>query len=693
VKPSNILVRPNGETVLVDFGLIRLLPEGRHSTGVTGTPGYVAPEIRHEGIYTAAADRYALGGVAYFLLCGKEPEAAGSIDRARQDLEAHYQDRPELVEHVMTMLDPEPTKRPTVLANWCAQLRNSSLDQAYEPMRLPPIAPIQVLAETPRVSIIDADEPFQRTPGVDKLTVLLPAATGPVKPASKGKVGISGHQAPGKSLSGKQPPLATTTPPNTPQRKSSTGRHLVLAIMASLILIAGAVTFVALRSGSSSASTTHVYTFAPTQLNSGLIVARTWTFDVGTRKLSEALVLTNGTTHPLSTAYDEVIPASVAKSVNSIKFSPQPSEVINTDPVVRYNVVLAAGAARTVRYWITIGGSGSVNVVALGESQLSAQGGYDSASVVAVLKSLYLSPPSLHLVSGSSSSLAIVGVMSNGAVAQSAALKTVQWTSSNPSVASVSNGQIEAHSPGTAAITARAGHAISAMSVIVVPAGSTGSQSQNTGSTGSGTSQSGSAVQSQSGSTKAPASSGASGSQSAPSSASGSGTAGGNGSGTGTAGGGGSGTGSGTGSASGSGTAGGSGSASGSAQSGSSSGTGTSPTTPSTTGTSAPSQSPTPSAQPPATYAETTGGVTNTWTNYQNAGGNQGPSIPTHATVQIACKLTGFAVADGNTWWYRISSSPWNSTYYASADAFYNNGATSGSLQGTPFVDPSVPSC
>ena len=30
---------------------------------------------------------------------------------------------------------------------------------------------------------------------------------------------------------------------------------------------------------------------------------------------------------------------------------------------------------------------------------------------------------------------------------------------------------------------------------------------------------------------------------------------------------------------------------------------------------------------------------------------------------------------------------------YASADAFYNNGHTSGSLTGTPFVDNNVPNC
>ncbi len=102
-----------------------------------------------------------------------------------------------------------------------------------------------------------------------------------------------------------------------------------------------------------------------------------------------------------------------------------------------------------------------------------------------------------------------------------------------------------------------------------------------------------------------------------------------------------------------------------------------------------------PSATPAfaATYAETTGGVTHTWTNYTNAGGTQGPSIPSFDTVQIACRLTGFKVADGNTWWYQIASSPWNDTFYASADAFYNNGATSGPLKGTPFVDPNVPIC
>lgn len=95
----------------------------------------------------------------------------------------------------------------------------------------------------------------------------------------------------------------------------------------------------------------------------------------------------------------------------------------------------------------------------------------------------------------------------------------------------------------------------------------------------------------------------------------------------------------------------------------------------------------------PRTYAETVGGLTHTWTNYTNAGGTQGNSIAAYTTVQVSCKVQGFAVADGDTWWYRIASSPWNNAFYASADAFYNDGRTSGSLAGTPFYDPQVPNC
>jgi hypothetical protein len=105
----------------------------------------------------------------------------------------------------------------------------------------------------------------------------------------------------------------------------------------------------------------------------------------------------------------------------------------------------------------------------------------------------------------------------------------------------------------------------------------------------------------------------------------------------------------------------------------------------------APDSPPAPDAA--ITYPETVGGNTETWTDYRSAGGLGGALIEAGRTVDVACAVRGFVVEDGNPWWYRIASSPWNGAYYASADPFYNNGRTSGSLADTPFVDPAVPTC
>jgi surface antigen len=107
-----------------------------------------------------------------------------------------------------------------------------------------------------------------------------------------------------------------------------------------------------------------------------------------------------------------------------------------------------------------------------------------------------------------------------------------------------------------------------------------------------------------------------------------------------------------------------------------------------------------PTAPPPVdaaaattAYQQTAGVLVRTWTDYRFAGGVEGPSVAQGQKIEVSCKVPGFRVADGNTWWYRIASAPWNGVYYVSADAFYNNGATSGGLNGTPFVDPRVGDC
>ncbi|XVV08764.1 protein kinase domain-containing protein [Actinoplanes sp. CA-131856] len=75
VKPANLLVRPNGALVLVDFGVARSTQvTGITSTNVVlGSANYMAPEQAEGHPVSGLTDVYALGAVAYCCLTGRPP--------------------------------------------------------------------------------------------------------------------------------------------------------------------------------------------------------------------------------------------------------------------------------------------------------------------------------------------------------------------------------------------------------------------------------------------------------------------------------------------------------------------------------------------------------------------------------------------------------------------------------------------
>jgi nucleotide-binding universal stress UspA family protein len=137
LKPSNVILRPDGEAVLIDFGLSRHLryPDllGEEAHAPVGSAPYVSPEgvlgIRND----PRSDLFSLGVVLYELATGELPYGAPtSSGGLRQRLwidpvppRARARDLPEwLQEVILRCLEPDPADRYASAAAVAADLEH-----------------------------------------------------------------------------------------------------------------------------------------------------------------------------------------------------------------------------------------------------------------------------------------------------------------------------------------------------------------------------------------------------------------------------------------------------------------------------------------------------------------------------------------------------------------------------------------
>jgi serine/threonine protein kinase len=403
IKPANVLVTGQDRSLLVDFGMMRSLPGGVRTTFVTGTMGYLAPEVISDGLYTPAADRYAFGGVAFHLLTGQHPSR--DLAAMRAALETGGRD-PEVVEHVLRMFGA-PESRPAPLANWCAQLRDSSLDLQEDFESLRPTAPGRLHRPSP---------------------------------AGQGRRPVA----------------------DAPKRRAP--RWLIGALVAAIVVLGTGFRTV-LSSNTSAPAAPATIAFPPSVYPSGLVVAREW-FLTGSRgsDLHARVRVTNGSSSVVSSTVDEVIPKSLAPTTATIRFLPPPNQIVRSDPVVRYTIrELEPAHAVDLIYDIAVPPDGAKlsRLQTWGAAQAADQTAYlaeGSADMVPVtLASLSVSPKQASLTEGRAYQLSPAGTMSDGTPAPALVLNNLVWTSSDPSVIGVADGRLTANGVGAATVSARTG--------------------------------------------------------------------------------------------------------------------------------------------------------------------------------------------------------------------------------------------
>jgi Protein kinase domain len=460
---------------VTDFGVARL-SYGASLTKLSsliGTPEYMAPEVADHDTAAPATDLYSAGVVLYEMLCGRTPFAGGHplavlrrhVDQAPPPIPGVP---PELWAQIELLLAKDPRARPGSAAASAAALAPLESSLAGLPALPPMGAPADVTATPSRTvtNLGSLGRPATVPPGVP---VTVPPGLDQYETVSRPRepVGSPAPALPG----GSQPPQSR------PKRSGLRSRPAVLALPAALIVLAAAAAGVLLtRPGHAAAGSTPLrtaaYAFAPQQYPDGLLIVRRWTLSgKGGSQLTETITASSATGKALRVPFRDAIPAAIAPTTQTVRFTPLPTKIVQADPVVQWRLRLPAQGTVIVGYRAVVSPAGATmaRLARWGKAFTSLQASLHTAKGVTIqLHSLTIEPRTLRLGTAASTQPPLTGQLSGGKSAPPQILSGAAWTTGNPAVATVdSSGRVTGIGPGTTYVTAQIGTAHASATVVV----------------------------------------------------------------------------------------------------------------------------------------------------------------------------------------------------------------------------------
>ena len=523
IKPENVLVDTSTGQLnvkLTDFGIARLSygTQLTRQPSLLGTPEYMAPEVADIAPATPAADLYSIGIVLYEMLAGRTPFAGGhpmavlrrQMDQPPMPIPGSRTDLWALVEW---LLAKDPRDRPSSAAEAATALGRVEPGLAGEPP-LPPMPPLPELpapspvrssmspvragtSSGPAASLgyppsgqaASLDSPAGQSGSLDHPATVLSYADSqrlvdehaPTGDWSEhvdwtqrydppGPPGAGGPDGPGAYPDDETPP--------SPQNL----RLVLGSVAAAVLVVAAAVILLLPRSSPKPAAaatpvtpTTVSYSFAPQEYPNGLLVVRRWTLaGKNGSKLTETVSASSATGRAMRVPFQDGIPESVARTIQTVVFTPAPTRIVQADPVVEWLLQLPSQGTVQVGYSATVPARGvsKARLMSLVKdfTALQASAPDMPRARTIQLASLTIEPAPVQLRQGQTVQLRLTGQLSDGQPAPAAILLGASWATLNPSVAEISStGLTVGLNVGSTDVAAQLGTAQAAAPVTVTP--------------------------------------------------------------------------------------------------------------------------------------------------------------------------------------------------------------------------------